>query len=97
MLEEYSFSIVEVLTDCTKQENKVPKFLPYFVGTGKILRASRANTFFVHNFVDLYVWKHMSNGKYWMTKSDLDPMKNLNNVEQLKVYANYLCENYGHL
>ena len=28
-----------------------------------------------------------------MTKSDLHPQKNLNNVEDFKGYVNYLCEN----
>ena len=30
-----------------------------------------------------------------MTKGDLDPQKSMNNVEEFKGYANYLCENQG--
>ena len=43
----------------------------------------------------------MNNGKCWMTTSDLDPQKNLNNVEEFEGYANYLRDNkndlYKHL
>ena len=81
ILVEFSFDIVEVLTDFTKEENKIPKVLMNLIQTGNILRAGRANTSFMHNFIGLFVWKHMNSGRCWMNNSDLDPIKNLNTVE----------------
>ena len=48
---------------------------------------------FIHHFVGLCVWKHINDGKFWMAKNDLYPMKNLNNVERFKGHVNYLREN----
>ena len=92
ILENCSFNILQLLKDCAKEEKKAPKTLPH-VEEGIILRSTRSNNMCMHHFVGLCVWKHMNDGKYWMTKNDLDPMKILNNIEQFKGYVYYLREN----
>ena len=86
------FDILQLLKDCAKEENKIKKNLPNLNG-GTRLRSTRSNNMFMHHFVGLCVWKNMNEGKCWMAKNDLDPMKELNNIKQIKGCINYLCKN----
>ena len=86
-----------ILTYYAREENKIPKILPNLAQTDKKLQAGRVNTSFIHNFLGFRVWKHMNNSMCWMTKSDLDPMKNLNNVEKFDGYVKYFFENQSDL
>ena len=92
ILEKCSFNILELLIDFSKDENKIPKSLRSLVGATK-LRSTRVDNSFMHHFIILCMWKPMKDGKCWITTSDLDPQKNLNNVEEFKRNVNYLCDN----
>lgn len=94
IVHDCGFSICEILTEVTLEENLVPHNLPVSLIGGKKLRVTATNTAFLRNFFGLCVWKHMDQNIIWVKTRSLCLIKNPAKYKMFNGYVEYIRVNH---